>query len=145
VYGKGVDVYQRTKVVTADPKRLVIMCYEEAIKNLKTARAKYLGGEYEAKGRAIQKAQDIISELKGALDFEKGGEIAKNLEALYNYMLRRTLEGDVKGDMNAIEEIEGILEELKGAWETIFYGNKKRAGVAPYFTDRPNKQVASMI
>ena len=91
MYANGFDAYRQTNVLTADPKKLVIMCYEGAITNLRVARERYLSGEYEAKAKAVQKAQDIISELMHALDFEEGGQIARNLEALYNYMTRRIL------------------------------------------------------
>ena len=101
------------------------MCYEGAISNLKVSKESYLHGEYEAKAKAMQKAQNIITELMQALDFEKGGQIAKNLDSLYNYMIRRITEGDVKRDIKAIEEVVGMLEELKGAWEEIFYGSKE--------------------
>jgi flagellar protein FliS len=121
----GVDAYRQTDVMTAAPKRLVIMCYEGAISNLNLAKKKYLSGEYEAKAKAIQKVQDIMSELMAALDLGKGGQIAENLEGLYSYMLRRITEGDLKKDITAIDEVTGMLEELKGTWEEIFYGNNK--------------------
>jgi len=85
-------------------------CYEGAIGSLKTAREKYISKEYEVKAKAVQKTQNIISELALALDFEKGGEIARNLDSLYNYMLRRIIEGDVKGDMKAFDEVILMLE-----------------------------------
>ncbi len=122
---RGVGAYRQTDVVTADPKRLVIMCYEGAIDNLKTAKKRFLAGEFEAKARAVQKAQDIIDELTHSLDFEQGGEIAKNLDSLYNFMTRRILYAEAHKDMGAIDEVTGMLEELKGAWEEIFYGSQK--------------------
>ncbi len=121
--GKGVGAYKETNVITADPKRLVILCYEGAISSLKIARAKYLTREYEAKGLAVQKAQDIISQLIEALDFEKGGEIAKNLNALYKYMQRRIAEGDLKRDLNVFDEVIRLLEDLLSAWQEAFYGS----------------------
>jgi flagellar protein FliS len=117
--GNGIDAYRQTNVTTADPKRLVLMCYEGAIGSLKTARENYISGEYEAKAETVQKAQNIISELALALDFEKGGEVARNLEALYNYILRRITEGDVKGDVKAFDEVILMLGELESAWKEI--------------------------
>ena len=140
MYRDGVSAYQQTNVVTADPKRLVIMCYEGAISNLKIAKARYLSGEYESKAKAMQKAQDIISELIQALDFEKGGEIARGLVALYNYVERRLLDAEVKRDIEAIDEVVGILYELKGAWEEIFYGGRKETNPAPCLSNGSNKQ-----
>ncbi|OEU45539.1 MAG: flagellar export chaperone FliS [Desulfobacterales bacterium S7086C20] len=126
--GSRVNAYQRTNVMTADPKRLVLMCYEGAISNLKFAKEKFESGEYEAKARAIQKFQDIVNELLCSLDFEKGGQIATNLSAIYDYMMRRILRADVDGELSAFDEVLGMLEELKEAWEEIS-NNKKRGSV----------------
>lgn len=122
--GNGIDAYRQTNVTTADPGRLVLMCYDGAISSLKTARKKYISGEHEAKAGALQKAQSIISELMLALNFEKGGEVAGNLNSLYNYMLRRITEGDVKGDMKAFDEVILMLGELESAWKEIFHASE---------------------
>ena len=121
MYSSGIQDYRRTSVITADPKRLVLMCYEGAIDNLKIGRQKIIEKDYEAKSKAFVKTQDIINELLYSLDFEKGGSIAKNLDSLYNYMLRRIIHADVNRDMGAIEEVIGMLNELKTAWEEVFY------------------------
>jgi flagellar secretion chaperone FliS len=119
MYGGGIQSYRKTSVVTADPGRLVIMCYEGAIESLKLAKQKMKEKNYEKKAKAITKAQDIIDELLCSLDFEKGGSIAKNLERLYNYMLRRILHGDVNRDPDAIDEVVGLLNELLSAWSEV--------------------------
>jgi len=115
----GIQSYRRTNVVTADPGKLVIMCYEGAIDNLLIAKQKYAEKKYEEKSRHINKAKDIIDELMGSLDFAKGGLIAKNLESLYNYMTRRIVLADVNKDMNALDEVVGMLSELLSAWEEV--------------------------
>jgi flagellar protein FliS len=125
MYGKGIGAYKRTGVMTADPKQLVLMCYEEAIRNLKIARVKYVSCEYEEKARALIKAQDFICALNSALDLEKGGEIAANLQALYKYIMHRVTEADLKRDLKSIDHIIGILAELKSAWEEILNGHHK--------------------
>jgi len=118
---KGILSYRKANVITADPKRLVIMCYEGAVDNLKLGKQKIMEKDYEAKSRAFIKTQDIIEELICALDYENGGNIAKNLKALYNYILRRMVQADLKNDTEAIDESIGILNELKSAWEEISY------------------------
>jgi len=120
MYNNGVQSYRKTDVITADPKKLIIMCYEGAIDNLKLGKQKLAEKDYEGKTRAFSKSQDFIDELLCALDFEKGGAIARNLEALYNYMLRRILHGNVNQDMEAIDEVIFMLSELQSAWEEIF-------------------------
>ena len=117
----GTQSYRRTKVLTADPKRLVLMCYEGTIDSLKIGKQNIAQKDYEGKARALTKAQDIINELLCALDYEKGGSIAKNLDSLYNYMLRRIIHVDLKNDLRAVDEVIGMLTELKAAWEEILY------------------------
>lgn len=117
----GTQSYRRTKVLTADPKRLVLMCYEGTIDSLKIGKQQIAQKDYEGKARALTKAQDIINELLCALDYEKGGSIAKNLDSLYNYMLRRIIHVDLKNDLRAVDEVIGMLTELKAAWEEILY------------------------
>ena len=123
--GKGPDAYQKTNVLTADPKRLVIMCYEGAIAHLNLAKEKYLEGKYEAKAKSLKTVQDAINELLCALDFEGGGEIATNLHKLYLYMQSRLTSADVNRDLQGFEEVLGMLKELKDTWEEIFFGSKK--------------------
>jgi len=120
MYSNGIQSYVKTDISTSDPVKLVIMCYEGAIENLKLAKEKITEKDYEKKAKAIIKAQDIIDELLCSLDFEKGGAIASNLSSLYNYMLRRILHGDVNRDISAIDEVIGMLDELLSAWQSIY-------------------------
>ena len=119
MYFDGIQSYRKTEIFTSDPVKLVITCYEGAIESLKLAKQEMKEEDYEKKGKAIIKAQNIIEELLCSLDFEKGGVIASNLSNLYNYMLRRILIGDVNKDMSAIDEVIGLLDELLSAWKSI--------------------------
>ena len=123
---KGIMAYRKTDVITSDPKRLVVMCYQGVIDNLKAAQKKCLEKEFEGKAKAVAKAQDFLNELMHALDFEQGGEIARNLDSLYNYMSRRIIYAEANRTMEPIEEVIGLIEELKGAWEEAFFGGKKK-------------------
>ncbi len=122
--GIGFTTYQKTDILTADPKKLVIMCYEGTIYNLKIAKAKYYAQEFEGKGKAIQNALDILNELRAALDFEKGGEIAKNLESLYAFWTQYIIKADLNRDLRALDRVAAMLEEIKSALEEAYYGQK---------------------
>ncbi len=124
MYANSIDAYQKSEVMTADPMRLVLMCYGAAITNLKTAKQKYMDKQFEAKAKAIQKAVDIIGELIIGLDFEKGGNIARNLEALYRYMIRQINLGDVNEDLGNFDEVIGMLSELEDAWKQAVAGKR---------------------
>ena len=128
MYNNGIQMYRKTNVVTADPKRLVLMCYEGAIDCLKIGKQKLAEKDYEEKGKNMAKARDIIAELKASLNFEQGGTIAANLDSLYNYMLKRITEADLENDTQAFEDVIGMLGELKSAWEEIFYEQKVAIG-----------------
>ncbi|MCX8117538.1 MAG: flagellar export chaperone FliS [Desulfobacterota bacterium] len=118
--GIGYQAYERSKLLTSDPKRLVLLCYEEAVRSLEEARARYLCEDYEAKARAVQKALDLLNHLREALDFEKGGEIARNLDRLYGFMIAHLLKSDQRKDVKGIDQVSKMLQELKWAWEEAF-------------------------
>ena len=119
MYPNGIKSYRRTNVITADPGKLVIMCYEGAIDNLTIAKRMLIEKKYEEKCKALKKTQDIISELLCSLDFQKGGPVARNLESLYNYMTRKIVLADVNQDVSAIDEVLGMLGELLSAWKEV--------------------------
>ena len=119
MYCNGIQSYRKTNITTSDPMRLVVMCYEGAIDNLKLAKEKIKEKDYEKKAKAIIKAQDIIDELLCSLDIEKGSTIASNLSSLYKYMLKRIIYGDINRDMDAIDEVIGMLNELLSAWREV--------------------------
>jgi flagellar protein FliS len=129
---KGIGIYRQVSFLTADPKKLILICYRQAILNLKAAREHYLANEYQAKAKSLQKALDFICELNNALDFEKGGSIARNLDTLYKYITRSLLEADLKKNLNIFGEIIRMLEELESAWEDIFSRKETAALPAPY-------------
>jgi flagellar protein FliS len=75
--------------------------------------------DYEAKGRYIDRAQDIINELNAVLDMESGGEIAANLRKLYVFMSKRLSEANVQRDPQIIREVISLMEELNKGWRAI--------------------------
>ncbi len=118
----GYQTYKQTGVITADPKKLVVMCYEEAIRSLNSAASSYSSKDYMAKGKAVQKALDIIGELREALDFEKGGTIATSLNALYVFMASHIIKSDLAKNMKGFKQVASMLGQLKPAWEKVFFG-----------------------
>lgn len=120
-YTNPLKAYKETNIRTASQGKLIVMLYEEAIRQLDLAVH-----ELEQKTRkldtvhnAIVKAQDIVTELMVSLDFEKGGEIAKNLLGLYLFFNRQLLEANVRKDPTMLKEVRKLLQELKDAWAQI--------------------------
>lgn len=123
--------YRQASVLTADPMKLILMCYSGAISNLKKARNAYAAKDYEAKGKALQKAMDIIDELNASLDMNQGGQIANNLRGIYHYLTRKLTEADLKRDLKAFDDAVRMLEEIESAWK-ILAAEKTRTAEAQY-------------
>ncbi len=121
IYGNKLSQYKRTNVETASGIELVVMCYEHAIRFLREAKEHYENEEYLEKGRALQRALDIINELKCSLDFDRGGEIANNLDSIYNFLIKSLLHADIQRDLHIFDSVSEILSELKEAWESIIH------------------------
>lgn len=118
-YGGVINNYKRTGIETAGKLDLVIMCYEKTIQLLMQAKRHFKENEIEEKARKMQKALDIINELQCCLNIEEGGQIAKNLDAIYTYLNKRLLLGDIKKELAVFDESVRILSELKEAWVGI--------------------------
>ena len=127
-YGKFSKNYKRTSIETAGKIDLVIMCYEKTIQLLIQARDHFNANEIEKKARKMQKALDIINELQRCLNMKDGGQIAGNLDAIYTYLNKRLLLGDIQKDTMAFDESIRILGELKEAWNEIASQDKGSIG-----------------
>lgn len=115
----GISIYQDSSVSTQSKGRLIVLLYDGAIKFLKLAVAELENNNYEAKGRYIGRAIDIVNELNAVLNTEEGGEIAANLRRIYTFINTRLLEANLKKDAQLIREAITILEELNQSWKAI--------------------------
>jgi flagellar protein FliS len=113
------NVGLETGVVAASPQRLIIMLYEGAELAVRMAIRHMKEGDIAKKSAAITKATTIIMEgLRAALD-PQGGEIAQQLDALYDYMVKRLMLAHINNETAPLEEVLGLLLELHGAWRAI--------------------------
>ena len=115
----GVGAYQDTTITTQDKGRLIVLLYDGAIKFMKLAVKEIEAGNWEAKGKYINRAQDIINELNAVLNTEAGGEIAANLRKLYCFMNSRLSQANIKRDPQMIREVITLMEELNQGWKAI--------------------------
>jgi flagellar protein FliS len=126
-YTNPLSAYRETRINTASQGQLIIMLYDEAIKQLDfgldlmamNIRGKRDPGKIEKIGKAVINTQEIITELRVSLDFEQGGEIAKNLFALYTWFNQELLEANIAKDPKRITVIRNMINELRGAWTEI--------------------------
>lgn len=119
MYQNATRSYEQVNYFTANPMKLVLMCYEGAIGSLKLARDSYVAGRFEAKAKALQKCMEIIHELNASLDLGKGGECAANLRSLYAYVTQALTEADLKRDIETMNRVITMLEELESAWKAV--------------------------
>ena len=111
------NAYRQTAVTTASREQLLIMLYEGAIKQLKKASECCQSKDLAGKGVAVGKAHDIINELSNSLDFKVGGEIAKNLEQLYAFMVEQIIQGNLNNDPTKFDAARKLLENLLEGWK----------------------------
>ena len=119
----GLQAYQRvntqTSITDADPHKLIQLLYDGALERINMAKARMQAKDYAGKGKLITKAIEIIGGLRSFLDFEKGGELAARLEALYDYMERSLFEANAKNDVAKLDEVAELLRSIKEGWDGI--------------------------
>ncbi len=125
---RAANAYMQTQVTTTTPGHLVVMLYDGAITFLEQAKVLIQERNYAQKGILISQALDIIAELDGSLNVEKGGELAQNLHKLYLYCSTRLLQANLKMDTALIDEVIKILSSFRASFEEI---SKKQSHPAP--------------
>lgn len=118
------DAYARvgiqTGVTSASPHKLILMLFDGAIVAIGAASRHMQANEIAEKGQSISKAIDIITNgLDASLDMKVEGELAERLSSLYEYMCARLLHAGIKNDRAALDEVIGLLKEIRSAWEEI--------------------------
>lgn len=116
------QVGARSQVEGAPPERLVQMMLEGVLDRVSLARGDMENGEVAAKGERIGKAISLVEGLRASLDHERGGELAGNLDALYEYISRRLTEANLRNDVAILDEVSRLLREIKQAWDRIVGG-----------------------
>lgn len=115
------NAYKETKIRTASQGQLIIMIYDEAIKQIDIATASLEEGSkrFDEVHNAIVKAQDLVTELTVSLDMERGGEIAKRLFSLYMFFREQLSTANVEKSSTGLSSIRSMLAELRDAWVQI--------------------------
>ncbi len=113
------NVNTQSGVVDANPHQLIAMLINGALTRLSSAKGCIERKDFAGKGEQLGKGIDIISGLQGCLDMDAGGDISSNLNALYDYMVRRLTEASLNNDMEIVDEVIALLREIKTGWEGI--------------------------
>ncbi|MCL2809126.1 MAG: flagellar export chaperone FliS [Treponema sp.] len=126
-YKNASSTYKETKIRTAGQGQLIVMLYDEAVKQLTKALEllelnktdKKDPGRIEQISKAIMKTEEIITELMVSLNFEQGGEISKNLFSLYTWFNRELVEANISQSIPRIVVVRDMLADLKNTWNTV--------------------------
>ncbi|AFG38743.1 flagellar export chaperone FliS [Spirochaeta africana] len=127
----ALNAYKETRVRTASRGQLIVMLYDEAIRQIDAAMELLEGDSlrYDTVNEALTKAKDCITELMVSVDFEQGGEIAQNLFSLYSYFGRQILEANINKDVKLLRPVRRQLHTLREAWSEI--AGRSQDGAAP--------------
>lgn len=113
------SVNKHTIVEGVNPHKLITLLYDGAIDNLVKAKGCIMRKDYATKGDVLGRAINIIGGLQSFLDMEKGGDVARNLDALYDYMQRRLFEATRDNNTDMIDEVVRLLKDVREGWEGI--------------------------
>ncbi|SDO25945.1 flagellar export chaperone FliS [Pseudomonas jinjuensis] len=120
---RAMQQYQRvgiqSEVFEASPHRLIQMLMQGGLERIAQARGAIERQSIAEKGELIGKAISIINGLREPLDHEVGGELSRNLESLYEYMVMRLVEANRENDPAKLDEVAGLLREIKSGWDGI--------------------------
>lgn len=109
--------YRKAAIDISDKVRIVSILFDGAINFIKLGRVKMGERNIAGKGLYIGKATAIVGELASSLNMEEGGEIARNLRRLYDFVLDRLIRANLKNDVAALDEAEKVLQVLREGWK----------------------------
>ncbi len=131
--GKSADQYKQMQIKTASPGKLLLMLYQGAVKFMKLAKKNIKEGKIEASHKNIIKAQNIILELQSTLNKEQGGQIAVQLESLYDFIYRELIQANLNKNTKHLDNVIPLVEELFVTYKEIIInqnsGEEKRVNV----------------
>jgi flagellar protein FliS len=111
--------YRTTQVATASKKRLVVYLYDAALHHVREAAEDMKAGRHSACGKHLGTALDIVIELACALDHQASDQLARRLEAVYNFLIESLAVAQSKNDVRLLRACEGILSTLGNAWRHV--------------------------
>lgn len=119
--------YKQTSVLSASREQILLMLYEAAIRFTKLAIQAIENKKIADRGQNILKAFDIILELNSTLDHKVGGDLPKQLEALYVFMMDQYTKSNISGDPEPLKSNVKILENLYEGWKEAVEAIKKNS------------------
>ena len=115
----AVGAYLAGDVGQADPAQVIVLLYEGAIARIGQAAQEMVKQNTLASGLSLYRALAIIAELRKSLNFEAGGEIARNLDRLYLYMHEELVKGHLAKQVQPLERVRALLTDLNSSWRQV--------------------------
>ena len=116
---RGAEAYYQTHVQSRSPLELVVMLYDGALRFLDQAAEAMDRQDMPAKAVALSRAFAILGELQNTLNVGEGGELARQLDALYSHMNDRLVDANVQRSSAPIRDVINLLTPLRDAWIQI--------------------------
>ena len=107
------------EVETANPHRLIQMLMQGVLEKVMIAKGYMERKDIPNKGAHISWAITILEGLRASLNKEAGGEIAQNLDDLYDYLIRRLLRANLENNMDMLDEVSSLMRSIKSAWDEM--------------------------
>jgi len=111
--------YVEQEIRSADPVALIANVFDVAVAQAAKARAALAAQDWSGKGNAVDRLTRCIGTLQSSLDMERGGDVARNLDRIYSYLLSRLLHAHARNDDDAFAEIARHLGDLAAAWRSV--------------------------
>ncbi len=121
---QALNQYKQNTVLTSTPEELTLMLYEGAIKFMNIGKYSMEKKDYERTHTSLMRAQDIITELNYSLDMNY--EISKELRGLYDFVMSKLVDANIKKDINAVDEALAIVNEMRDTWKEVIKQIKQK-------------------
>ncbi|HET9371597.1 MAG TPA: flagellar export chaperone FliS [Vicinamibacterales bacterium] len=118
-YARGANQYFETQVRSSSPLELVVLLYDAAIRAGQQAREAMVKRDIATRSVSISKMMAIVGELQNTLDMERGGDVARELDRIYDWSTSRLVDATQKQDPAPIDEVVKVMGMLRDAWQTI--------------------------
>lgn len=119
-HANAYNAYKNNSVNFASKEQLLLMLVDGAVKFSKIARQAMVDKDIKKAHENIVKTQDIFYELMVTLDVNKGGEWVKNLMAVYQFIVDRLVQANLKKDLQIMNEVIPLIEEVKDMWDQAY-------------------------
>ncbi len=114
------SAYRAVDVQTASQSKLILMLYDGAIRSAEEAVRQMDARKFDSVNNHLIRAQEIINELRSSLNMKAGGDVAVNLDRLYEYIQHRLMMGNIRKDKSFVDECIRMMSDLRNTWKELF-------------------------